>query len=245
MAWALPARGATTDVAGGDSAKQLFEKMEERLSQAKTVKCDLNIHFDGSGEPGAPVRHVDYISSFALADGNRARLELKKAKAEAADVPGVPFLLIISDGRRQLHQDSGMPKPQIHRATESTNADLTALVSRSGFFLSTLPLPDVQVKSMKDRFPVSEFKLGPKERIGDLMAQRVDYRFDVAGRKGPNGEDAPFRASVWIDSDNMLPLKRTITWNFGGFQVASTGETYKDIAVDKKIDPDKFQLTKN
>jgi outer membrane lipoprotein-sorting protein len=98
---------------------------------------------------------------------------------------------------------------------------------------------------MKDRFPVSEFKLGPKEKVGDMMAQRVDYRFDVIGQKGPGGEDAPFRAAVWIDPDGMLPLKRTVTAKFGGVDVMSITETYKNIAVDKKIDSDKFQLPKN
>jgi hypothetical protein len=129
LACPLRARGATTEPAGVDSPKQLFEKLEERLSQAKTIECDLKIHLDGSGEPGAPERHVDYVGSLAMDEGNRARLELRKTKSEAADLPGVPFWLIISDGQRQLHQDSGMPKPQIDRAAESTRADLTALMS--------------------------------------------------------------------------------------------------------------------
>jgi outer membrane lipoprotein-sorting protein len=87
-----------------------------------------------------------------------------------------------------------------------------------------------------------KLSIGMDAIVGDFIEAAA---LAGASIKEGDGEDAPFRASVWIDPDNMLPLKRTITWKFGAFQVASISETYKNIAVDKKIDPDKFQLTKN
>ena len=95
---------------------------------------------------------------------------------------------------------------------------------------------------MKDRFPVSEFKLGPKEKVGDVTAQRLDYRFDVKGQKQPNGEDAPFQASVWIDPKTSLPLKRAIIWKFAGVQVMSIDEHYENLVIDEKIDDGKFKV---
>lgn len=91
------------------------------------------------------------------------------------------------------------------------------------------------------RFPVSEFKLGPKEKIGDVMAQRLDYRFDVKGQKQPNGDDAPLHASVWIDTKTSLPLKRAITWKFAGVQVMSIDESYENLVIDQEIDSAKFK----
>jgi outer membrane lipoprotein-sorting protein len=244
LAAATPVQGQDANPMGNDAAKQLFQKMEDSLAKAKTLECNLGIKFVGPGEPGFPVRQMEIAGRLTLGEGNRVRLDMKKTSpAEPTDLPGVPFWLNISDGSRELHQDSGMPKPQIiDHVEENLRADVLTLLARSGFFLSTAPLPPVEATDMKDRFPVSEFRLGPAEKIGDSMAQRLDYRFDVKGQKGPNGEDAPFRASVWLDPKTTLPMKRTITWKFAGVEVMSITESYDNLVVDKTIDPKRFQL---
>jgi hypothetical protein len=225
--------------AGDDAAKQLFQKMEDQLAKAKTLKCNLEIHIEGTGEPGAPLRKVDFIGSLALAEGNRARLELRKTRPEPSDMPEVPFWLTISDGNRLLHQDSGMPKPTIGSVgAMDSHADIAAFLARSGIYPTTLPLPDVDVKKMKDRFPVSDCKLGPKEKVDGVLAQRLDYQFEVIGQKGP------IQASVYIGVKGGLPLKRTSTWKLGGIQVMAIAETYKHLVADEKIDPEEFHLKK-
>jgi outer membrane lipoprotein-sorting protein len=243
MAAGSPALAQGTKPANGDAANQLFQKMEDRLADAKTLQCMLEIKSEGSGEPGFPVRKMEFVGSLALGEGNYVRLELTKTSAEAADLPGVPFWLHISDGRRELHQDSGMPKPQItDHVAGNLHADLVTLLARSGFYLPTLPLPPVEAADMKDRFPVSEFKLGPKEKVGEIVTQRLDYRFDVKGQKQPNGTDASFRASVWLDANTNLPVKRAITWKLVGVEVISITEHYKNLVVDERIDPKEFEL---
>jgi outer membrane lipoprotein-sorting protein len=114
--------------------------------------------------------------------------------------------------------------------------------SRSGLLLVTFPLPPVEARDMKDRFPVSEFKLGSKEKVGDVTAQRLDYRFDVKGQKQPDGTDAPFRASVWLDPKTSLPVKRTIVWKLAGVQVIAITEHYEHLAANEKIDPSVFHV---
>jgi outer membrane lipoprotein-sorting protein len=238
-----PAFARDEKASSDEDARRLFQRMEDRLASIKTLHCALAIKFEGSGEPGAPNLSRELAGSLAMAEGNRVRLELKKKTADASDLPGVPFWLIISDGTRELHQDSGMPKPMIHdKVPENFNADLRTFLARSGLYLTTLPLPPVEATDAKDRFPVSEFKLGPKEKIGNRYAQRLDYRCDVKGQKQPSGEDAPFRASVWIDSKTTLPLKREFTWKFMGVQVMAVTEKYENMVADEKLDAKLFEV---
>lgn len=233
------------DEHGDDDAAKLFQRMEDRLAKADSLKCSLKIDYEGTGEPGAPLMKRQLSGSLALVDGQRVRFELHKAGSET-DEPGVPYWLSIRDSQRVLHQDSGMPKPQIHKAgTEDAVGDYAALLARSGLMLVTFPLPPVEARDMKDRFPVSEFKLGPKEKIGDVTAQRLDYRFDVKGQKQPDGTDAPFQASVWLDPKTSLPLKRTITWKLQGVQVMAITEYYNDCGANEKIDSSIFHVPEN
>ncbi len=239
-AWAPSA--IAQDARSDHDAAKLFQKMEERLAKATSVKCGLKLEYEGTGEPGAPLMKRKLTGSLALAEGRRVRFEIHKAGDEA-DEPGVPYWVAISDGQRVLHQDSGMPKPQISKSgNEDALGDFATLLARSGLYLVTLPLPPVEARDMKDRFPVSEFKLGPQEKVGNLAAQRLDYRFDVKGQKQPDGSDAPFRASVWLDPKTSLPLKRTITWKLAGVQVIAITEHYENLIVDEKLDPSIFQV---
>src|SRR4051794_5006571 len=91
------------DAQGNDEAAKLFQKMEERLAKAASLKIALKTEFEGTGEPGGPLMKRELTGKLELADGNRLRFELHKAGAEA-DEPSVPYWLAISDGRRVLHQ---------------------------------------------------------------------------------------------------------------------------------------------
>ena len=225
-----------------EAAKQLFYKMEDRLSRATSLNCNLQIKLEGTGEPGGPLMKRNLTGSLAVADGKRVRIELKQS-GEKSDKPGEIYWLSVSDGNRQLHQDTGTPKPLVGNAgKDDPLADFSTLLARSGLALVTFPLPPVEARDMKDRFPVSEFKLGPKEKVGDVTAQRLDYRFDVKGQKQPNGDDAPFRASVWIDPMTSLPLKRSITWKLVGVQVMSIDERYENLVIDEKLDAGTFKV---
>jgi hypothetical protein len=181
--------------------------------------------------------------SLAVAQGKRVRFELKETKAKDNPMPGAVYWLTICDGKRALHHDTGTPKPLVHDVgLDDPLADYSTLLARSGLLLVTFTLPPVGAHDMKERFPVSELKLGPTEKLGEVMAPRLDYRLDVKGQKQPNGEDAPFQASVWLDPESSLPLKRTITWKFAGVQVIAIGDEYKNPALDKTIDPKTFQV---
>src|ERR1700730_14697371 len=134
MAAAVPAFGQAEKPSDDERAKHLFQKMEDRLAGIKTLDCSLVISAQIS--EGTQTKQIDLVGSLTVADGNRVHLDLKKKTAEADDLPGVPFQRMISDGKRMLVQDSGMPQPMIdEKAPESFNAEILTEFARRGFFL--------------------------------------------------------------------------------------------------------------
>ena len=87
---------------------------------------------------------------------------------------------------------------------------------------------------LKEGFSVSGFKLGPKERIGEGKARRVDYTLAVKGNEGT------FPVSLWIDLKTGLPVKRQV--GTGVAKVWYT-ETYQ-VKLNDKLDPKTFELPK-
>jgi hypothetical protein len=224
--------------ASEESAKQLFQKMEHRLTKIKTLECRLEIK--GSTETDAPFPFKDrgLEGSLALAEANQVRLELRKSAADASDLPAGPVQLLISDGHRVLRQHSQMSAPKIDvNVPVSLGADLLTSLARTGIFVTLLPLPPVAAKDAQERFSVSGFELGSKEKLDGRVAQRVDYQLHV------KGQDAPIPFSLWVDLESTLPLKRVLPWKIkAGHEFDLLTERYKNIEVDVKVDDGKFEL---
>ena len=202
-------------------AEKLFRAMEEKLAKAKTLACVFDVTLNA----------IPYKGSLVLGESNRARLEIHRAdKAKTMRVRTV------SDGTRLSHQDDGMPRPQVEDAPKNLNADLLMWLARPGVFLPQAPLPDVKADDAKDRFQVSDFELGKKEKVVDRdIAPGGDIGLAVMDKKDP------FSVVVWIDSRTGLPVKRTITSRVGGEETSST-ETAAKFSLDAKHDAKQFRL---
>ena len=96
-------------------------------------------------------------------------------------------------------------------------------------------LPDVTVVDGRDRFRVSSFELGDKEKVGQRDTQRLEYELAV------KGQDIPFSVAVWLDLKTGLPVKRTIASSVLGEMVTVT-ENYTKIVVDGNVDAKQFRL---
>jgi hypothetical protein len=84
---------------------------------------------------------------------------------------------------------------------------------------------------------IKDFKLGAKEKIGKQSTQAVDYQVTLTG-----GTTA--KATVWIDTETQLPVKREVALQQNGVEEGRISETYSSFAVDGKIDATKFELPK-
>ena len=223
--------------AGDDQAKQLFYKMESRLAKAKALECvfDINCEISEASEHGQAIL---LEGSLFLAEGNRARQEMNER------TNGRPmFKLSISDGARWWWHDEGSPPHLVNsKPWASLNADYLTSLARCGLFVPTMPLPPVEAANSKERFPVSGFRLGPKEKVGKREAQRLEYQLLIKGQNGPAGEELPFPVTVWLDPKTSLPIKRVISQTvFGGFKIT---ETYGKLVLDGEVSANKFEFPK-
>jgi hypothetical protein len=83
--------------------------------------------------------------------------------------------------------------------------------------------------------PIKNLKLGAKAKVGKRNAQVIDYQVELLGKS--------FKASVWIDTQTLLPLKRVLTTEEGD-KAIRINETYAAFTVDAKQDPKLFEIPK-
>jgi uncharacterized protein (TIGR03067 family) len=205
-----------------NEAEKLFRAMEESLSKVKTLECVFDVKIDA----------VSYKGSLFLAEGNRARLEINEATKGRS-----MRILMVSDGARLSYQDNGMLHPKIEDTPKNLNAEILTWVARPGVFLPQAPLPDVKADDAKDRFRVSGFKLGGKEKIDEREAQRLDYQLAVKGLNDP------LSVALWIDLKSGLPVKRIVTEGVAGGKVSVT-EIYGKLTLGERVDAKRFDLPK-
>jgi outer membrane lipoprotein-sorting protein len=218
----LLAANAPKDEGANNEAKKLFRAMEDKLANAKALDCVFEIKMDP----------MSYKGSLFLAEGNKARLEINEATKER------PMRCrLASDGARLSYQDNGLSHPNVSDTPKDLNRDILTWVARPGVFLSQAPLPDVKADDAKDRFPVSDFKLGNKEKVGELEAQRLEYRLAV------KGQESNYLVVIWLDLKTGLPLKRTVSpWEAKEKMVLV--ENYTKLTLDQKVDAKNFDLPK-
>ena len=217
----LPAADAPKNDGAKNEAEKLFRTMEEKLEKAKTLECVFEVKMDAHS----------YKGSLSLAEGNKACLKINEA-TEGRRMR----CLIVSTGTRLSYQDNGMNHPKLEDTPKSLNAEILTWMARSGVFLPQAPLPPVKADDAKDRFRVSGFKLGNKEKVGERDAQRLDYQLTVKGNQAPPS----FSVTVWVDLKTGLPVKRTV----GEGNATLTTESYGEITLNEKVDTKKFDLPK-
>jgi outer membrane lipoprotein-sorting protein len=205
-----------------NEAGRMFRTMEEKLATAKALECRFEIKMDP----------MSYKGSLFLAEGNKARLEINEATKEW------PMRCrIVSDGTRLSYQDNGLDHANVSHTPKDFNRDILTWVARPGVFLPQAPLPDVRADDAKDRFPVSDFKLGNKEKVGEWEAQRLEYRLAV------KGQESNYLVVIWLDLKTGLPLKRMVS-PWGAKERLVLVETYTKLMLEPKVDTKNFDLPK-
>jgi hypothetical protein len=200
----LPITNEPKDDGVKNEAEKLFRKMEEKLEKAKTLECV----FDGY----MPSDLGSFEGTLFVAEGNKAWLQIKKTKNDGiqlqVDNESVRQVLhFVSDGGHQFLKGPGFGfgRPGQGDTAKNLNADIFTWISRTGMMLPHAPWPEQKVDSAKDRFRISDFRLGIKEKVGEHDTQRLEYKLSV------KGNEALAAVVVWLDTKTMLPVKRTLT----------------------------------
>jgi outer membrane lipoprotein-sorting protein len=233
LLFVAPARAPAQD---GGEAKKLFDAMEEKLTKAKS----LRLAFTSEMTKGGAERTDKIKGTLTLGQGDRFRLEA------AGSVDGKDIKVVaVSDGKMTglKRTRGGEPSPDVKKAPTRKNiaAGLARTVSRSGVFLG-LSGPSLDPARKGDveldkLFPVSDFKLGGKEKVEGREAQVLTYKLSTRG-------DEKLNVKVWIDPATSLPLKRVVTVPSKGGAEGRMVETYADIKTSAELDAKSFELPK-
>jgi hypothetical protein len=217
---------------GGDEAKKLFEAMEARLTKAKNVSLSYSVELEVDGKKLLALK-----GSLTFAEGDRVCLD-----AEGNVFGRDAKLTLISNGKRLRSTSTaelkGQPK-EVPTPKNLTGA-LARLVSRSGIFLGieNLDVDRDQERELKpgELFPVSDLKLGGKEKVEGREARVLTYK--IVGPRNKAGD-----VTLWVDLLTRLPLKHVVIPSEGK-EKGRLVEIYTSIKIDEKLDPKQFELPK-
>jgi hypothetical protein len=210
-----------------NEAEKLFRSMEKKIRSAKSLEIVFK------GELAAERLKTTFAGKVRLAQGNVFRMEVD------VEVDGKrQERLMVCDGKTVYNKDKDAGRVKTYPARADDTLKVQAFVSRVGVNLAALllgetipvdPPKDAEPFDLDKAAPLSDFKAGAREHVGQKEAQAVAY--SVRG-----GRRLDYASMVvWVDLQTQLPLKRTIEMRLAGSLVRWV-ETYTTFAPEAKID---------
>jgi hypothetical protein len=204
-----------------NEAEELFKKMQAKFVEAKTIRMKLK----GSMGDG----QVNGMADLWLAEENRVRYswEMKVGavtRSFETVSDGKTIQTAAGEGHRLQSQETPEAIGRLMRKTIAICGGLSGAGVLSGGLMKADPAT---------AFKVSEFALGPKEKIGEIDAVLVQFKVATKYESG-------ITSMVWIDPKTHLPLRRKLIT-----ASHTTEETCTEIKLDEKIDASKFELPKD
>ena len=211
-----------------NEGEELFKKMEEKVYKAKVVEFESDSDIAGQQKGSMNLKAT-------TAEGNKVNFSITIEFGGRKQV-----MRAVADGKngRQFEGDKAGKREETPR---QIGVGLTTMVTRAGL----VPIgkgggedPFKADQFDKDKvLPLSDFKLGAKEKVGDVEAQAVEYKVTL----GEKGEKVP--VTVWIDTKTNLPVKRVVEITERGQKTKMT-ETIKTFKLDGKVEDKTFELPK-
>ena len=212
-------------------AELLLREMDARINAAKTIRIEFTIDDSHVGKEQRLTQ-----GSLVIADRNRFRYELK----------GTITANVVSDGKRMVSVFAKPPEKKSQLTPEWFNEVLKSWLGRGGTFVSfgkVLAYAEASVGNQpgEEAGPrVSNARMLPSEDLNGVKARVIEY--DLAWPKILADIDAA-KVKVWIDLKTKLPLRRTMTLQFGS-------EEKRYVAIHAKfelnpvLDDKQFELSK-
>jgi outer membrane lipoprotein-sorting protein len=219
LALAIPVSAQPND------AEKLFRAMEKQVREAKTFKVGFDLEADLGKAGPAKIK-----GTLTVAPGNKARLDAK-GTADGKE----RTLLMIADGKQRLYtegNDNAKPEPLEHNLSVA----LPQILARAGVFAMFETSPGKDAFDIDKQIPASDFKFGIKEKVGTREAQQVQYSLKPG--------NLTVQATVWLDIQTNVPLKRVLTGVNPDKQMITVTETYTEITLNPTVDNKIFELPK-
>jgi outer membrane lipoprotein-sorting protein len=205
------------------SAEKLFQQMEKKLQDAKTVQFGFEIKISGGGKAMGTEK-----GKVVLGEGDKFRLEND-------GFVGGKNTTVVADGTKMFIKHSDPADSHSTNCPKNVGAYFRGSWVRLGLELGSFeglrydPSPKIA-----EVLAVSDFKLGAKENINGVETQVIEYKVTAVRA------DMIFNTKVWVAVETSLPVKLELRFKaMGG--VVEFSETYTDWVLDAKLDPKLFQ----
>jgi outer membrane lipoprotein-sorting protein len=206
----------------GEDAEKTFRAMESKVAKADTLQVTFEGKLEGpKGEGGS------FKGQVQVGTGNKARIE-----AELTFMGKSSKMTMISDGTKMASVMDG--KSNTQDTPPAMRSLMTVALARLGIGTAVFMVSAPGDKTNPlETIKVSDFKKGKAEKVGDRMADVIEYKLNINGKMTD--------CAVWIDSATGLPLRRTLRGSEVGATFTFT-ETYGMFAINPKLDAKVFAL---
>lgn len=212
-------------------AELALRQMDAKIVAAKSLRIEFTIDDSTVGKEQRLT-----VGTLVIADRNRFRYDL------TGNIVGKT----VSDGKHlvSVFAEPREKKPQL--TPDWFNEVLKGWLGRGGTFVSTGKALEYAEKSIGD---APGAKAGPRcsnarlltsEKIDGVEAQLIAY--DLAWPNMVGDVDAA-KVRVWIDAKTKLPLRRTMTFQFGTEEKIYTA-IHTKFELDPALDEKLFELPK-
>jgi hypothetical protein len=218
-----PARGVGGATPDSTAARSLFDALEAKLLAARAVQLDGRFHAEGP-----LVMRCE--GPIAVAADNRASVE------QSGELGGKPISLRFSSNGGAVRVDAGEKSLTVGAAGKIADALLVPF-TRMGFLhqiyvLSTAQVPQWTDGSARTHVTVSDFDLGKETSIEGKACSAVRFHISVDGSNSG-------RATLWLDRESGLPVRRTQEVYFGP-DTMRVVEEYADVRLDAEVPAERF-----
>jgi outer membrane lipoprotein-sorting protein len=217
-----------------NEAEKLFRGMERKVLAAKS----LEVVFEGSA--ASPDFKVAMKGKALLGQGGLYRIDIDGefgGKSEQG--------LMLCDGKTIYNKASGDSRAKTWPAQAGDADRLRGYLGRVGIWMSvSIFVDEMSTEQPKDfdldkALPVTDFKLGVKEKVGTKDAQVIECSFTFKTKVGKQVG----KMAAWIDTQTQLPLKRSIEIK-DGKESRTLVETYATFNAEAKVDGKTFEVPK-
>jgi outer membrane lipoprotein-sorting protein len=224
LALALPS------YAGDMEAEKLFRQMEKKIREAKTVQFRSDAAMTFLGMTGSVKANV------VFGEGDKFRVD-----ADVSFFGEKNTTTVTSDGTKMVSKSSDTKDVETKKLAASAGAFFRSALSRAGNLSAFGDLDKgKELPKIDKAFKVSDFKLGAKEKLGEVDTRVVTYTVLIGLFGDPR---YPASAKVWIDTLTNLPVKLNLRSEASGVGL-EINETYTDFTIDGKVDAKLFELPK-
>lgn len=206
-------------------AEGWFKAMQAKVSAAKSVKVVVEVSLEGAAK-------IDGKMTATWTNDNQLNMDA------SSQAPGgqKDFDKVISDAKMAFTDTS--KKAASRRDVEKTlTARFASLLLRAAVFTAVDEATTPGSQPKDEDLTLDKWKMGDAERIGRTAAQTIEY--DCTIKNVPMA----LKIKLWINTDTMLPMKRTLVINPGGGAMEFRyTEIFSEFTINEKPDPKLFQL---